>query len=49
MPMELHLATGIVKGRSHSDQDRALLRNVELALLDARRERRNAARAARRG
>jgi hypothetical protein len=41
--MELHLATGIVKGRSHSDQDLAQLRNVELALLDARRERRGAA------
>jgi hypothetical protein len=47
MPMELHLARGIVKGRSHSDQGRAQLRDVELALLDARRE--SAARAPYRG
>ena len=44
MSTQLHLAYGIVEGRAHSAEDRALLRTVELA----RREQRRAARAARR-
>ena len=44
MSTQLHLAIGIVEGRAHSVQDRALLRTVQLA----RREQRRAARAARR-
>lgn len=40
MNTQLHLAYGIVQGRAHSDQDRALLRTVELALQDERRARR---------
>jgi hypothetical protein len=40
MTSELHLAYGIVEGRAHSDQDQALLRDVELARQDRRRARR---------
>jgi len=47
MTTELHLARGIVRGRVHADQEHALLRNVELALREARRERRNAQRSPR--
>ena len=34
MTTQLHLARGIVEGRIHTEQDLALLRNVELALQD---------------
>lgn len=44
MTTELHLARGIVRGRVHANQEHALLRNVELALREARRQRRSAAR-----
>lgn len=40
MNTQLHLAYGIVEGRAHSDQDHALLRNVELARGTERRLRR---------
>ncbi len=40
MTTQLFLAYGIVDGRAHSDQDRALLRNVELARQEQRRTRR---------
>lgn len=40
MTTQLHLAYGIVDGRAYSDQDRALLRNVELARRQERRTRR---------
>ena len=40
MNTQLHLARGIVDGRIHSDQDLALLRTVELALEQERRNRR---------
>jgi hypothetical protein len=43
---QLHLAYGIVAGRAWSDQDRALLRSVELARETARRNRRERRRAA---
>ena len=41
MNSQLQVAYGIVDGRAYSDQDRALLRNVELARQDARRSRRS--------
>ena len=44
MITQLHEAYGIVEGRIHSVEDKALLRTVELA----RREQRRARRAARR-
>jgi hypothetical protein len=44
MTTELHLARGIVRGRVHADQEHALLRNVELALREDRRQRRIAQR-----
>lgn len=40
MSTQLHLAYGIVDGRAWADQDRALLRTVELARQDDRRARR---------
>lgn len=40
MTTQLHLAFGIVDMRAHTDQDSALLRDVQLARQDARRERR---------
>jgi hypothetical protein len=40
MTTQLHLANGIVDGRAWSDQDRALLRTLELARQDDRRARR---------
>ena len=49
MTMQLHLARGVVNGRVHTDQDLALLRDVELASQEARRARRSAARRTRRG
>ncbi len=36
----LYLARGIVDGRAHTDQDPALLRNVQLAREQERRARR---------
>lgn len=44
MTTQLHLAFRLVDARAHSAEDRALLRNVEIA----RREERRARRAARR-
>jgi hypothetical protein len=44
MNTQLHLAYGIVEGRAWSDQDRALLRTVELARETARRSRRRSRR-----
>lgn len=41
MTTELHLARGIVQGRVHADQEHALLRDVELALREARKQRRH--------
>lgn len=40
MNTQLHLAYGIVAGRAWTDQDRALQRDVELALAASRRSRR---------
>lgn len=40
MIAQLHLANGIVEGRTWSDQDQALLRLVELARETDRRPRR---------
>jgi len=40
MNAQLHLAHGIVEGRAWSDQDHALLRDVELARRSERRDRR---------
>ncbi|MFN8196179.1 MAG: hypothetical protein U0R80_18090 [Nocardioidaceae bacterium] len=45
MNTQLHLAFGIVAGRAWSDQDRALLRTVELGRAAARRSRRRQRRA----
>lgn len=44
MSTQLHVANSLVAARAHSDEDRALLRTVEIA----RREQRRARRAARR-
>lgn len=40
MNTQLALAYGIVRGRAHSDQDQALLRDVELARRTHRKTRR---------
>jgi hypothetical protein len=40
MNTQLHLARGIVDGRVHSDQDPVLLRTLELARKQSRRDRR---------
>ena len=40
MNTQLHLAAGIVQGRVHTDQDPVLLRTVELARKQSRRNRR---------
>ena len=48
MTTELHLARGLVEGRIHTEQDLALLRNVELALETARQDERRARRGRRR-
>lgn len=42
MTSQLHLAFGIVEGRAWSDQDQALLRDVELARKAERASRRAA-------
>ena len=44
MNTQLHLAYGIVQGRAYSEEDRALLRTVELARRAERRARRAAKR-----
>ena len=40
MTRELHMAYGLVEARAHTDQDRALVRDLELAREEARRTRR---------
>jgi hypothetical protein len=47
MSTQLHLAFGIVEGRAHTDQDLALLRDLELARQSDRRARRALRRRAR--
>ena len=42
MTSQLYLARGIAAGMIHSDQDPALVRSAEIALRDARRDRRRA-------
>lgn len=44
MSTELYLAQKIISGRTHSNRDQALLRDVELALEDRKRARRGARR-----
>lgn len=44
MTTQLHLANRLVHARAHSAEDRALLRNVELARSEERRARRAARR-----
>jgi len=40
MNTQLHLARGIVDGRIHSDQDPVLMRTLQLARKQSRRDRR---------
>ena len=40
MNTQLHLARGIVEGRAHSDRDPVLLRTLEIARRQSRRDRR---------
>ena len=40
MNAQLHLALGLIEGRAWSDQDQAILRDLELARESARRRRR---------
>ena len=40
MTSQLYLARGIAAGMIHSDQDPALVRSVQIARAEARRERR---------
>jgi len=47
MTTQLHLANSLVTSRAHSDEDRAMLRNVEIARSDERRARRAARRQSR--
>ncbi len=47
MTTQLHLANSLVVSRAHSSEDRALLRNVEIARKEERRARRAARRNAR--
>jgi len=47
MTTQLYLARGIVEGRAHSDQDHALVRSVELARHQKRRDARTRRRRAR--
>jgi len=44
MTTQLHLATSLVNSRAYSAEDRALLRNVEIARSEERRARRAARR-----
>jgi hypothetical protein len=41
MSTQLHLARGIVEGRVHTDRDPVLLRTLELARKQSRRDRRD--------
>jgi hypothetical protein len=45
MTTQLHLANSLVEARAHSVEDRALLRDVEIARREERRARRAARRA----
>ncbi len=47
MTTELHYAFSLVDARAHSAEDRALLRDVEIARREERRARRAARRASR--
>lgn len=47
MTTQLHLAFSLVDARARSAEDRALLRNVEIARSEERRARRAARRSAR--
>ena len=47
MTTQLHVAFSLVEGRAHSEDDRALLRDVEIARSEERRARRAARRNAR--
>ena len=47
MTTQLHLALSLVDSRARSTEDRALLRNVEIARLEERRARRAARRSSR--
>ncbi|HEU4337821.1 MAG TPA: hypothetical protein VFR45_10940 [Nocardioides sp.] len=47
MTTQLHLALSLVDSRARSTEDRALLRNVEIARLEERRTRRAARRLSR--
>jgi hypothetical protein len=47
MTTQLHLANSLVHARAYSAEDRALLRNVEIARREERRARRAARRAVR--
>ena len=47
MTTQLHLALSLVDSRARSTEDRALLRNVEIARLEERRARRAARRVSR--
>ena len=47
MTTQLHLANSLVHARAYSAEDRALLRNVEIALREERRARRAARRVTR--
>jgi hypothetical protein len=47
MNPQLHLAISLVDARARSSEDRALLRNVEIARREERRARRASRRAAR--
>ena len=47
MTTQLHLALSLVDSRARSTEDRALLRNVEIARLEERRTRRAARRISR--
>ena len=40
MNTQLHLARGIVDGRAHTDRDPVLLRTLEIARKQSRRDRR---------
>ena len=47
MTTQLHLALSLVDSRARSTEDRAVLRNVEIALREERRARRAARRVTR--
>ena len=47
MSPQLHVANSLIDAKARSDEDRALLRTVDIARTDERRARRAARRAAR--